>query len=433
MQELFMMTGEENRRLYVIQQVIERKIRQRQAAELLGRSVRQIRRLVRRIRQDGPRGIGHRLRGRRSNRRHPEPLRQRVLALYGAHYADFGPTLAREKLAERHHVRLGRETLRRWLVAAGLWSGARHAPRHHLWRERKACCGEMIQVDGSHHDWLEGRGPRLVLMGYIDDATNHVFARFYAYEGTLPAMDSFARYVRRYGLPQSVYVDRHTTYRSPGKRTVEDELAGRVRPQSQFERALTELGVQVIPAYSPQAKGRIERLFGTFQDRLVKELRLAGIASPEAANAFLAAYLPRHNRQFSRVARSPVNLHRPCPPSHRLRRILTIRQSHPLRHDNTVQHETRTYLLQTRWNGHRPTTIQAEVRLNGTLALLAGERVLRYRTVEQPPPLQRRSATPPRGSQRRRIPPADHPWRRFALAENRTFLTSTKADISIGR
>src|SRR3989338_7661969 len=296
MQEVLVMTGEESRRLYVIQQVIDRKIRQQQAAELLGRSVRQIRRLVRRIRQDGPRGIGHRLRGGRSHRRHPAPRRQRVLALYGAHYADFGPTLACEKLAQRHRIRLGRETLRRWLGAAGVWTGQRQAARHPQWRERRAGCGEMVQVDGSHHDWLEGRGPRLVLMGYIDDATSRVFARFYDYEGTLPALDSFARYARRYGLPQSVYVDRHTTYRALGRRAIADELAGRPRPQSQFERALSELGVQVIPAYSPQAKGRIERLFGTFQDRLVKELRLAAVTTRETANRVLETYLPGYNR-----------------------------------------------------------------------------------------------------------------------------------------
>ncbi|MBI2173914.1 MAG: ISNCY family transposase [Candidatus Omnitrophica bacterium] len=433
------MTGEESKRLYVIQQVIERKIRQRQAAALLGRSVRQIRRLVQRIRREGPGGIGHRLRGRRSNRRHADALQQRVLALYQARYADFGPTLAREKLAERHRLRVGRETLRRWLLAAGVWAGQRQAPRHHQWRERKACCGEMVQVDGSHHDWLEGRGPHLVLMGYIDDATSRVFARFYDYEGTLPALDSFARYAQRYGLPQSVYVDRHTTYRALGKRTVADELAGRARPQSQFERALSELGVQVIPAYSPQAKGRIERLFGTFQDRLVKELRLAGVITREAANGVLAGYLPGYNRRFCHPPRSPINLHRPCPPRQQLQRVLTIRQPHVLRNDNTVQHEATTYLLEKRWNGHRPTMIQAEVRLDGKLYLLAGDQILRYRQLPARPVVTPPPSRPPSRHRARIIPPADHPWRQFERVQrrkalqNRTFLLGTKEDISIGR
>jgi transposase len=438
-QEVIPMTTEETRRLYVIQQLLERKLRQRQAAELLGRSTRQIRRLAHRVRQDGARGIVHRLRGRRSNRRHPDAQRQRALALYETHYHDFGPTLACEKLADRHHLALGRETLRRWLVAAGLWRGRRRAAAHHPWRERKACRGELVQVDGSHHAWLEGRGPQLVLMGYIDDATNEVFARFYDYEGTLPAFDSFARYARRYGLPQSLYVDRHTTYRSPGKRTVADELAGRSRPQSQFERALGELGVQVIPASSPQAKGRIERLFGTFQDRLVKELRLAGVTTCAGANDFLEGYLPCYNRQFRRAPRSPVNLHRPCPAAAILRRVLTIRQPRELRADNTIQHAGQTYLLETRWNGHRPTRIQTEVRLDGQLYLLAGERPVRYRPVDARPPSPPRRPTPPRGSQRRRTPAPDHPWRCWRYSERaprfttRTFLLGRKEDISIGR
>lgn len=437
--EVMAMTAQEARRLYLIQQVMARQLRQRPAAELAGCSLRQLQRHLRRVRQDGPRGIVHRLRGRRSNRRHPEPMRQRVLALYRASYDDFGPTLAREKLAERHRLHLGRETLRRWLLAAGLWRGQHQAPRYHQWRERKACRGELVQVDGSHHDWLEGRGPQLVLMGYIDDATNRVFARFYDYEGTLPALDSFARYARRDGLPQSVYVDRHPTYRALGKRTVADELAGRPRPQSQFERALSELGVQVIPAYSPQAKGRIERLFGTFQDRLVKEMRLAGVASREAANRFLAGYLPAHNRRFSRPPRSPSNLHRPCPPAAHLRRILTIRQRHVLRNDNTVQHETTTYLLHERWNGHRPKTIDAEVRLNGKLYLLAGDHVLRYRRLPARPCVAPPPSRPPSRRRARIIPAADHPWRPFDRVQrlkdlkNRTLLLSTKDDISIGR
>ena len=437
--EVLAMTAPEARRLYLIQQVIERKLRQRPAAALAGCSLRQLQRLVRRVRQHGPGGIVHRLRGCRSNRRHPEPLRQRVLALYRAHYEDFGPTLAQEKLAERHRLHLGRETLRRWLLAAGLWTGQRQAAPQHQWRERKACCGEMIQVDGSHHAWLEGRGPRLVLMAYIDDATSAVFARFYDYEGTLPALDSFARYARRYGLPQSVYVDRHTTYRALGRRTVADELAGRPRPQSQFERALSELGVQVIPAYSPQAKGRVERLFGTFQDRLVKELRLAGVTTREAANRVLDGYLPSYNRRFRRVPRSPVDLHRPCPPVAHLHRILTIRQQHALRHDNTVQHAAMTYLLHARWHGPRPQTIDAEVRLNGKLYLLAGDQVLRYRQLPARPVV----ALPPRRLPSRRrariVPAADHPWRSWARVprlkdlKTRTLLTSTTDDISIGR
>ena len=195
---------------------------------------------------------------------------------------------------------------------------------------------------------------------------------------------------------------------------------------------MTELGVTLIPAYSPQAKGRIERLFRTFQDRLVKELRLAGVTTREAANRFLEDDLPRHNRRFSRVPQSPANLHRPAPARQALRRILAQRATHPLRADNTLRHATKLYLIDARWPGRRPTALQVEERLDGKLYLLDGNRVLRYREVQERPllPPQRHL---PRGSQRRRTPTADHPWRQFALSKNRTVLTSEEGDSSIGR
>jgi hypothetical protein len=427
------MTAQDARRLYVVEQVIARRVRQRAAAGLLACSVRQLKRLVRRVRQEGPAGIVHRLRGRPSNRRHPVALQQRVLRLWQTTYRDFGPTLTQEKLAERDHIRVGRETVRRWLGAAGLWARQRQGRAPHRWRARKAAWGEMLQLDGSHHDWLEGRGPHLVLMAYIDDATSRVCARFYDYEGTAPALDSFARYVRRYGLPQSLYADRHMTYRSPGKRTIADELAGRPRPQSQFERAVTELGVTLIPAYSPQAKGRVERLFRTFQDRVIKEMRLAQVTTREAANHFLVGYLPQYNRRFSRLPQSPVNLHRPAPPQTILRRVLAMRAIHPLRHDNTVRHATKLYLLDERWPAQRPTTLQVEERLDGKLYLLDGVRVLRYHEVQERPLALPAARQRPTGSQRRRTPAPDHPWRRFALAKQRTVLLSQQGDSSIGR
>ena len=170
----------------------------------------------------------------------------------------------------------------------------------------------MVQLDGSHHDWLEGRGPKLVLMGYIDDATSTVEARFYDHEGTVPALDSFRCWVQRYGIPCSVYLDKHTTYRSPQIPTVEEQLQGHEQSQSQFQRAMSELGVEVIHAHSPAAKGRIERLFQTLQDRLVKELRLAKASSLAEANQVLERYLSLHNQRFRVLAAQPTDLHRRC-------------------------------------------------------------------------------------------------------------------------
>ena len=426
--EVISMTVQETRRLYVVQQVLDHKIRQLKASELLNLSLRHIRRLVKRVREAGACGIVHRLRGRTSNRKLPESLRQKVIMLTKGRYRDFGPTLLSEKLCQEHKHRVNRETLRQWLLTAGLWSPKRKTKRHHVWRQRKACFGEMIQMDGSHHDWLESRGPKLVLMALIDDATNRISARFYDYEGTLPAMDSFLRYCRRYGLPQSIYVDRHTTYHSPGKLTLADELSGRERLKSQFERALSELGVSVIFAYSPQAKGRVERLFGILQDRLVKELRLSGACSLKEANNFLERYLTQHNRRFSLSALSPTDLHRKLPNQQTLEHVLSIRKNRSLRNDNTIQHDGKTYLLNTR---HCPQTIQTEERLDGKLYLLDKNRLLDYQEVQARPPQPPKPKQGPSGTQRRRTPKTNHPWRQFDYAQRlKAYKTLEKEDTS---
>ena len=287
--DIIRMSIREVKRLKVIQEAIERHITQRVAASLIGLSERQTRRLVRAVREEGEEGVIHRLRNRFSNRKTPAEVKAKVLMFYRSKYSGFGPTLATEKLGELDGIKLSDETLRKWLMEVGLWQRRRKRSRHRQWRQRKECFGEMVQLDGSHHDWLEGRGPELVLMAYIDDATNHVLARFYDYEGTIPGMDSFKRYARRYGLPVSIYLDRHTTYLKTQntckstKKPTEWEEFEKIEPLSQFERALKELGVDVTHAYSPQAKGRVERLFGVLQDRLIKEMRLRGIKTKESA------------------------------------------------------------------------------------------------------------------------------------------------------
>ncbi len=238
-EDMIMARQGELRRLHVIQKVLEHGIKQGEAAEILSLSLRQIRRIVKRIRIEGERGIIHKSRGRASNRRIAGKIRDKVIQLYRKQYGGFGPTLASEKLQERDGILISDETLRKWLMEAGDWRRHRRARRHYQWRERKHHYGEMVQMDGSHHDWFEGRGSACVLMGYIDDATGRVFGRLYDYEGTLPAMESFKRYIQAYGLPLSVYLDKHTTYKSTGKPTVEDEL-NNTKPLSEFERALKE-------------------------------------------------------------------------------------------------------------------------------------------------------------------------------------------------
>jgi len=296
-EDIIMASQEELRRLHVIEKVLEGGLKQVEAAEILSLSSRHIRRVVKRVRGEGQRGIVHRLRGRPSNRKIPGQLKDKVIKLYRARYKDFGPTLASEKLLERDRVSISDETLRGWLLEAGDWKRVRKGRRHRQWRERKGHRGEMVQMDGSHHAWFEDRGDPCVLMGYIDDATGDVFGRFDDYEGTMPAMDSFKRYIRKRGLPLKVYLDKHSTYKSTAKATIAEQLEG-VEPLSEFERALKELGVEVSHAHSPQAKGRIERLFRTFQDRVIKEMRLRGIKTIEEGNRFLEEYLPLYKKRF---------------------------------------------------------------------------------------------------------------------------------------
>lgn len=406
------MSMKELRRLHVIRKVIDKAMTQVKAAGLLRLTVRQVRRLVQRVRCEGDGGLVHRGRGRPSNRRIAARVKARVLRLYAKRYGDFGPTLAAEKLAERHGLVVSAETLRGWLLAQGVAHFRRRKRPHRAWRARRAHVGELVQVDGSRHAWFEDRGPQCVLLAYIDDASSRVWARFYAYEGTLPAMDSVGRYARRYGLPLALYTDKHTTYKSLAAPTLEEQLAGR-KPHSQFERSLAELGVELLHAHSPQAKGRVERLFGTFQDRLIKELRLAGVATVAAANAFLDTYLPHYNQRFAVPPAQAADLHRPCPAARDLERILCVQTRRVLRRDWTVAHHGRLYQIH---GPLRATHVQVEERLDGTLRLTHQGRTLPYDVIPARPGRPLAAPKVP-GLQRVVKPPPGHPWRKRLLPE----------------
>lgn len=418
-EDILTMSQKELRRLEVIEAVLEERIRQFEAGEILDLSDRQIRRLAKRVEEEGKRGIIHRLRGKPSNRRTDPRLKARILKLYEAQYWDFGPTLASEKLQERDGIRLSDETLRLWLLEARIPYDGRRARKHRQWRERKPCLGEMIQVDGSHHDWLEGRGPWLVLMGYKDDATGRVFARFYGYEGTIPALDSLRRYLLRYGIPQSLYLDKHPTYKSNGRLTLEDELTGREESLSQFARACEELGVTVIYAHSPQAKGRIERQFRTFQHRLIRELRLEGAKTLEEANGVLEGYLPKYNRRFGVLPANPTDLHRPVPKSLKLDQILCLKEKRVVRNDGTIAYKTRLYQI---IKPPRAKRVTVEERLNGSLQLTHEGKGIPFKEIllrakpqtKLPPKL-------PSWLTMRRKPSPRHPWRQLpSIPKERT-------------
>ncbi len=410
------MTVRDLKRLRVIEEVVEKKLKQGRAAELLEVSTRQVRRLMRRVKREGAQGLIHRLRGQESNRKHEEKFKHKVLELCRTKYAGFGPTLAQEKLEELNHLHINRETLRQWMLEENLWEVSKKGRQHRQWRERRACFGEMTQVDGSHHDWLEGRGPWLVLMGYIDDATNEVFARFYDYEGTIPAMDSFYRYTKRYGLPHSIYLDRLEAYHSSGKPSLEDELRGKTKSSSQFERALEELGVDVIHAQSAQAKGRIERLFKTFQDRLVKEMRLAGIRTKEEANQFLETYLPKYNRRFRVQAREQADLHRPGLWDQALRQILSIQETRVVRNDATIRYKTQLYQILNPDKSLKEVMVQGQI--DGKIYIVNEGKPLSYRELKEPPKQIQQTPKKRQPKPVSFVPAESHPWRKLALPES---------------
>jgi len=405
------MSQEELKRVNIIHKAIDKRISQIEAASILSLSDRQIRRIIKRVKWEGDEGIVHRSRGKSSHNALPKHIRRRAIALYKSTYEDFGPTFASEKLFEIDKIEISRETLRNWLKEEGISYVTRKPRPHRQWRERKHYYGQMTQMDGSEHDWLEGRGEECILMGYIDDATGKPFGRFYKYEGTIPAMDSFKRYVEKYGLPQSVYLDKHSTYKSNKKPSIEDEL-NNVEALSQFERALKELEVEVIHANSPQAKGRIERLFRTFQHRLIREMRLRGICTMEEANKFLEYYLPVYAKRFGVAPAKEDNLHRPVAKGIDLNNILCIKTKRALRNDFTIAHNKKLYQI---LDDTRAKKVMVEERVDGSMIMRYNDATLKFKEITSRP----RKEEPKKKYEFRLKkvyrPPKEHPWRRFKI------------------
>ena len=380
--DIMVMRGIELKRLELIKKAIARELTQLEVSKFLDISQRQVRRIVRRVKEMGNKGVIHQNRGKSNGRRISDAVKGKVLRVYGNRYKDFGATLASEKLAKHEGIKLGRETLRKWIRQEGYESGHRKRRKHRRWRERKEFYGQMIQIDGSHHDWLEGRGPRLVLMGYIDDATNRAFGRFYEYEGTIPGMDSFKRYCLKYGVPQSVYLDCNSAYKLNRRDDWYFRAYGYGTGLSEFERALKELKVEVIHAYSPQAKGRVERLFRTLQDRLVKELRLSNVKDIEQANKTLECYLIEHNRRYLVEPARNANLHRGAPSADELDNMLCKKKEHPLRKDFTLVHDAKLYQIEE-WTSVN----QIEVRehVDGRMQMIGRGRSLKFKQINDRP------------------------------------------------
>jgi transposase len=403
--DIIAMTQEELKRLHVIRKALDKSITQIEAANIIGLCLRQVQRIVRAVRTEGDKGIINKARGKTSNKALPNKIKCRALKLYKEKYHDFGPTLGSEKLFEIDKIKLNDETLRLWLLQAGIPYKKRKKRPHRQWRERKHSFGEMIQMDGSHHDWFEDRGPECVLMGYIDDATGRPFGRFYPYEGTLPAMDSFKRYIEKYGMPVSIYLDKHPTYKSTKKQTIEDEL-NNTGPLSQFSRAVNELGVDVIYADSPQAKGRIERLFNTFQNRLIKEMRLKGIKSTEEGNRVLKHYLPVYAKRFAVQPANDTDLHRSVRKGVDLDAVFCVKTIRVLRNDFTVAYNGKLYQIEDNVNAEKVTV---EERANGSIHISCRNMDLKFKEITTRPKKQQKELKGPY------IPPRTAAWRRFRL------------------
>jgi hypothetical protein len=424
------MSWKERKRLTIMVGVKEQEMTLVQASELMGVCYRQSKRIWQRYQADGDAGLVHRLRGKPGARRKPAALRAPALARYAEErYADFGPTLMAEQLLKEKLV-VDHETLRRWRLAEGTHTVRRRKQQHRQWRERKPSFGAMVQLDGSHHDWFEGRGPKCVLMVMVDDATNRMRARFFAEETTRASYDVLEGWVRKHGLPASLYVDRDSIYRCEGVASIAEQLA-RKQPQTQFGRAMQVLGVELILANSPQAKGRVERMNGTLQDRLVKELRLAGISDMESANRFLdGKYLRAFNRQFARAAASPADVHRAAPGN--LNEVLSWEEERVVSGDWTVACEGKRYQLDRQHEALSLVRRKVIVRTlrDGRVQLVYRGKLLKWRLLPGGGVRKQAAAKPARKEQRKpevKPPAMNHPWRRDGVGLGRKYWSGIKA------
>ena len=386
------MTQADRDRLVALKKAKKKLITQKQAAEDIGVTERQGRRLLRKLRRKGDRAVIHELRGRASNRRLPIEMEQQAIAvLSDPVYRGFGPTLAAEYLHKRHQITASKETVRRWMTKAELWqAGRRRVVEVHQWRQRRSRYGELVQWDTSVHDWLEGRGERIYLISMIDDATSRLLARFVRQDSREQNMRVLWAYLERFGRPLAFYTDKAGMFQVAVKTKRQEQRDGRDRPEmppTQIARALRELGIVWIPAHSPQAKGRVERQFLTAQDRLVKGMRVAGVRTIEEANAYLDdEYLPWWNRTLTVAAIHANDAHRPLGREHKLAAILSHVEQRQVANNYTIRYDGKLYQIdrQDVCVGLRTAKVQVEERLDGTLAVRFQDRYLRVHDCQQP-------------------------------------------------
>jgi transposase len=408
------MSNKELTRLEAMVRIKEKRLTQKEAGQRLGISTRQVKRLYQAYRKRGAKGIVSQKRGKPSNNRMDAGVKQVALDLIKERYADFGPTLAHEKLREVHKVEISRESVRKLMIEEGLWKARRaKKPSAHQMRERRACFGELVQIDGSDHAWFEERGPKCSLLVYIDDATGQLVELWFVTdETTFAYFEASRHYFERYGKPVAFYSDKHGIFRVNQERTV-----GLSSGMTQFGRAMQELGIQIICANTPQAKGRIERANQTLQDRLVKELRLRGISDMQAGNAFLPEFREDFNRRFAVQPRSTYDAHRALLKTENLDIILTHQKTGTLSKNLTVQANKIIYQIQTDRPDYALRNAQVTVCENakGEVTILYDKKPLPYSIYKKPPRQAEIADSKTLDHQiRTPKPPApDHPWRSY--------------------
>ena len=379
MQQEKLITMEESRKHETICRVLKKEITQKTASSILHLTVRQIRNLTKAVKKKGIDGVIHKNKGKPSNHAPvPIEIKKTIVTLATTKYEGFGPTLLCEKLRENEKICLSKETIRKTMICGNVYQEKKQKEKHRSQRERRACRGELIQVDGSYHDWFS-TGEKCWLLCFIDDATGEVFLKYSPAESTIELMKAIKEYILLNGCPQALYVDKDSIYKTTRAQTIEEQLKGEY-PITQFTRAMKELGIEVICANSPQAKGRVERSFNTLQDRLVKENRLLGITDMEAGNKHLITYSKEFSKRFGVIPKCQVDMHKKRPNKRELDRILSIQTKRKLSKDFTIKYKNRTYQILKEQNVIVLTrnSVIMEERLDGSLYIKYKDTYLKY-------------------------------------------------------
>jgi hypothetical protein len=394
-----LMTQADRDRLVTLKKAKKKVITQREAAEELGVSTRQVKRLLHALKKRGDKAVIHGLRGKASNRRIADATEKEAVKILSAEvYAGFGPTLAAEYLCELHGIEVSKETLRQWMIGGKLWRAkTEKVKKVHVWRPRRSRFGKLVQWDTSDHDWLEGRGEKLYLIVMIDDATSRLFARFVRHDSTEENMKLLWSYLEKFGRPLAFYTDKASIFQTAEKRKRDEpgvEKDAVEMPPTQIGRGLREVGIAWIAAHSPQAKGRVERNFKTAQDRLVKGLRVAGVKTIEQANKYLEdEYMVWWERELTVEPAHPDDAHRPLDKSHNLAASLSYVETRQVRNDYTLRLDGQFYQIarQAVVSGLRGANVRVEQRLDGTVAVRYGEK---YLPVTQCAPAEKKARAP---------------------------------------